>query len=239
VINLPARARGALALARARSQIDEVRPLHSTIRLLPCFAVLAAAACDEHDLSAPPPAVFALFDPAGMPPTIPLPNEVAMLAAQPNTPAVASFSGALAPASVRADDVLAIDLGTATPIVGVSPTFDPTTAHLVVMPPPTGWPVGRVAVVLRAGETGLRGANNEPVVATPAFFFARSPLPVASCTSPQPGCSSMTPVLTLSQAIGLEQLRQAYAPLFAALDARGLPRDQVALLWTFVVNPAP
>jgi hypothetical protein len=184
--------------------------------------------------------VFALFDPAGMPPTLPLPNEVAMLAAQPSTPAVASFSGALAPASVRADDVLAIDLGTATPIVGISPAFDPTTDHLVTMPPATGWPAGRVAIVLRGGDNGLRGANDEPVVATPAFFFARSPVPVASCTMPQPGCSSPTTVLTLEQAIGLEQLRQAYAPVFAALEARGLPRDQVPLLWTFVVNnPVP
>jgi len=216
-----------------------VRNGHRTILPFALLAVSLAASCTTTDLTAPPDVVFALFDPAGEPPQIPLPNDLAMLGGQPNSLAVASFSQALDPASVRADDVIAIDLAAAAPIIGIAPSFDPATNRLLVMAPAAGWPAGRVAIVLRGGESGLRGASGEPVVATPAFYFARSTKPISNCTAPAPDCTSATSVLAVEQAVGLERLRQAFAPLLAAVEARGIARRDVVLAWTFTVAPSP
>src|SRR5262249_36482851 len=100
-----------------------------------------------------------------------------------------------------------------------------------------GWPLGhRIAIALVGSPSGLVGANGEPVVASPAFFFARGPNPVSNCAAPAPNCTSATPALTLAQAIGLEQLRQALAPLIDALVPQGIPRDQLAIVWTFTIG---
>ena len=78
-------------------------------------------------------------------------------------------------------DVLAIDLVSMMPLAVSSIAFDPNTNQIVVMPPATGWPRGhRIAIVLRDGTNGLRGAGGQPVVASPAFYFARSTTPISN-----------------------------------------------------------
>jgi hypothetical protein len=208
---------------------------HKTGRIYLPLIAASLAACADTTITPPPDVVFALFDPAGTPPELPLPNDIAMFSGHPDSVTVTSFSAALDPASVRFDDVIAIDLVMMSPIVGIGPSLDSGMAQLSIMPPATGWPLGRVAIVLRGGDTGLRGAGGQPVVATPTFYFARSPSPISNCTSAL-DCTSATPVLTTEQAVALEGLRQAYAPLLAAVEARGLSRNDIVLVWTFTVT---
>ena len=42
-------------------------------------------------------------------------------------------------------------------------------------------------------------------------------------------------MIPVEQAIGLEMLRQGFAPLLAGLEALGIPRNEVVLAWTFTV----
>ncbi len=130
-----------------------------------------------------------------------------------------------------------INLTTMMPVTGVGLQLNPAMPRLVIAPSGRGVAGG---TPLRRGAArwtgGLAGAMGEPVVASPAFFFARSPKPLSSCVMPAEGCTSATPLLTVEQAIGLERLRQALAPLLAQLEALGIPPDQVALAWTFTVS---
>jgi hypothetical protein len=196
----------------------------------------ALASCADTDIRPPPDVVFALFDPAASPPQIPLPNDLTGQPAPLDAPAVASFSGPLDPGTVQPQSVLAIDLTTQTPIIVSGIVFDPSTNRIVVMPPAGGWPLGhRVAIVLRDRASGLQGAAGQPVVASPAFYFARSQTPISNCTAPAVNCTSASSVIPVEQAIGLERLRQGFAPLFAGLEAFGIPRNEVVLAWTFTV----
>lgn len=185
-----------------------------------------------------PQAVFAVFDPGGSPPQIPLPNDLTMQPASPATPAAAQFSGPLDPATIGPRSVIVLDTTTMAPITAARPTFDPASNRLIILPPDTGWPIGhRVAVALVGSPAGLVGVGGVPVVASPAFWFARGPNPVSNCAAPGPDCASATPVLSTEQAIALERLRAAYSPLVTALVALGVPREQLALAWTFTVAP--
>src|SRR4029078_9315986 len=123
----------------------------SMTSLCAVLAASTAVACTETDLSPAPDVVFALFDPAASPPQLPLPNDIAMFGAHPSTPTTASFTQPLATASLRVDDVIAINLSTSMPILGATPSFDPANNRLIVLPPAEGWPLGRVAIALRGG----------------------------------------------------------------------------------------
>src|SRR5262249_23311399 len=116
-------------------------------------------------------------------------------------------------------------------------SFDATNDQLSIAPPASGWPIGhRIAIAIRGSNGGLKGMDDIPVVASPAFFFARSNAAISNCTAPAPNCVSNTSALTVPQAIGLEQLRQALAPLITAIVAGGIPRNELALVWTFTVG---
>jgi hypothetical protein len=204
------------------------------------LACCGAAGCYDTGIRPPPKAIFALFDPAAMPPVIPLPNDLTMMPASPSAVAEETFSGPIDPASISVRSVIVVDLVTMLPIFNATVTLDPTIpgqSQIKIMPPPNGWPVGhRIAIALVGSPGGLVGEGGVPVVASPAFFFARGPNAVATCSMPTPTCASTTPALSLAQAIGLEQLRQALAPLIDALVAQGIPRDQLAIVWTFTVG---
>jgi hypothetical protein len=191
--------------------------------------------CTDTDIRPPPDVVFAIFDPSASPPQIPLPNDLTGQAAPRDSPAAASFSGALDPATVLPTDVLAINVMTGAPLALSGITFDATTDRIIVLPPAGGWPRGRIAIVLLDGANGLRGANGQPVVASPAFYFARLTVPISNCTMPAANCTSASSVIPVDQAIGLELLRQNFAPLLAGLEAMGIRRDEVVLAWTFTV----
>lgn len=200
------------------------------------LSLCGTADCIDTDTHPPAAAVYALFDPTGMPPVIPFPNELLNLPATPATSAGASFSGAVDPAKISFSSVLVLDVTAMAPLLGASPSLDGTGKQLSIAPPMGGWPPGhRIAVALRGSPGGLVGVGGTPVVAGPTFYFARSAKPLSNCTAPGPDCTSATPVLPVAQAIQLEQLRQALAPLVTALIGLGVPREEQALVWTFLV----
>jgi hypothetical protein len=208
------------------------RRRHRTL-LLP----LLLCGCFDTDIRPPPDVVFAVFDPGGSPPVIPLPNDLTMMPARPDSPAAAQFSAPLDPATVTPRTVVVFDLTAMMPVLAAAARFDDASDRIVIAPPPTGWPVGhRIAVALVGGDGGLAGSRHQPVVASPAFFFARATRPLVVCSSATT-CVSATPALSVAQASALEPLRLALAPLLDALEAQGIPRDRVVLAWTFTIAP--
>jgi hypothetical protein len=122
--------------------------------------------------------------------------------------------------------------------IPITAVFDMALERIVITPPATGWPPGRIAIVLLDGGSGLIGLRGEQVVASPAFFFTTSTTPVSNCVMPAPDCTSASPLLlTVPQAIALENLRLALDPLLAGLEAQGIARAAVPLAWTFTVAP--
>jgi pimeloyl-ACP methyl ester carboxylesterase len=53
---------------------------------------------------------------------------------------------------------------------------------------------------------------------------------------PASNCTSASPFIPVDQAIALEGLRQQLAPLLAAAEANGIPRNEVVLAWTFTIS---
>lgn len=109
--------------------------------------------------------------------------------------------------------------------------------RIEIAPPEAGWERGAlIAVVVRGGPHGLRGARGEPVECDAAFYFLRlrQPLNLHPDFRAFPGA-------TLAErekaARDLDAIRVALAPYFADLEEkRGIPRAEVAALWTFSVN---
>jgi hypothetical protein len=204
---------------------------------------LAVAGCWDTNTRPFPQVVSAIFNPAGMPPQIPLPNDLTMQPAPPNAVAAAAFSGLIDPTTITPMSVIVLDLVTMTPLIGATVTFNATAMpapELLIMPPPNGWPIGhRVAIALVGSPSGLVGVGGLPVVATAPFFFARGPNPVSNCAATAPGCTSTTPAIPVDQAISLEALRQGLAPLVGALEQLGIPRAELALAWTFTIAGGP
>jgi pimeloyl-ACP methyl ester carboxylesterase len=230
-----------------------------------CIALWAASAvgaCVNTDVRTPPDVIFADFDPAASPPKVPTPTDLArdpvtgkitvplapdasaaehelasylesLDAFPPASHAAETFSAALAPAPASA--VVILDLTTQMPVPGATVTVDGQ--RLSIIAPGGAWTGGHTYAI--ALTSALRGADGRQVVASPAFFFARSTKPLSNCTSPGPGCTSASATLPLDQAIGLERLRQALAPLFAAFELAGVPRDQIVVAWTFTISTLP
>src|SRR5262249_30017677 len=225
-------------------------------------------ACEDTSLRPTPTFVVAEFDPAAAPPRVPTPNDLARdpttgritvpLAANasqaekdfaaylatldaypPGSTATEPFTAALDPATVHTGPIVVLDVTTGARINDALISFDPQSFQLTV-DPATAWPSGHtIAIAVLGGPNGVRGADGRAVVASPAVFFARSTRPRSNCTAPRPNCTSASPFIPLDQAIGAERLRQALAPMFAFLDAQGIPRNQVVVAWTFGISSRP
>lgn len=236
---------------------------------LASLLLLLPLGCVSEEVRSPPEVVFAEFDPAASPPVGPTPNDLArdprtgavrfplgpdpsdaeraladyfaaLDAYPPMLTAEASFSAPIDPATATGRNVIVLDLTRRLVVEGASFVVDPSGRRLTIVPPGGVWPSGHgIAVAVIGGEDGLRGAKGEPVVGTPALFFSRSVRPISNCTEPGPECSSFTPLLSVEQAVGLERLRRALAPLFEAYEALGIARDRIALLWSFTLSARP
>jgi hypothetical protein len=102
--------------------------------------------------------------------------------------------------------------------------------------PRTGWERGATyAVVMRGGERGVRGAAGERVECDAAFYFLRleERLDTPEHERAFPGD---TPEERRKNAADLEEIRTDLAPFFDFFAGRGLPRAEVAALWTFTVT---
>jgi pimeloyl-ACP methyl ester carboxylesterase len=71
------------------------------------------------------------------------------------------------------------------------------------------------------------------VVASPAFFFLRAGKDLTQHADALPGATRAEKRETAAR---LEAVRQKLEPSFAVLEAQGVPRAQVAALWTFTVH---
>ncbi len=102
--------------------------------------------------------------------------------------------------------------------------------------PRFGWDRGATyAVVMRGGESGVRGAAGERVECDAAFYFLRltERLDTPEHELAFPGDSAEE---RRASAARLEEIRTDLAPFFDFFAGRGLPREEVAALWTFTVT---
>src|SRR5262249_33024882 len=76
----------------------------------------------------------------------------------------------------------------------------------------------------------ITDSGGEPILPPPTMVLLKSANPLFD------GAHSTVNVLDDTQAAQLEALRQALQPLFAAVEAKGLPRQLISLLWTFTTE---
>lgn len=232
-------------------------------RIVPGFGLVLLLGCSSELPQTPPGKVVkAVFDPAKV--DIPTPSDLAVkagkVAIEPNeyisdaenelklsfngndgfstaSTAWVRFSGALSAASLTDQTVLAIDLGDKGK--GVPARLKVTVSyadcnHSLTLSAPNGFLQGhRYLFAVRGGADGAQGASGEPVVPSPVFHFLRAGKDLREHLEPIPG---ETREEKRKAAETLEGLRQQYEPLFQVLESQGLPRREVAILWSFTAQ---
>ncbi|MBX7097809.1 MAG: hypothetical protein K1X89_08860 [Myxococcaceae bacterium] len=212
-----------------------------------------------------------VFDPAGSPPQVPTPNDLAIdrttgkvkapvdptsSAAQQefttdylntlngfpvSAVAEAKISGgALDPATVNDMTVLVAQLSgselTGDPVI----SYDATANSIKIAPPGGTWGKTRkFAVAVLNGKNGVQRAGGGLVAPSDAWALVRSKATLVTCsdlTSASCAPAIAAAPLSTAQAVGLEGLRRAYAPV---LDLLGVERKTVALLWVFSTVDQP
>lgn len=116
-------------------------------------------------------------------------------------------------------------------------------AHTVVINEETGaltlrpeerWPASAtVLIALRGGSKGLRAKSGAPLDADVTFYFLRGAEKLDEHASVFPG---ETPGEQLKVARQLEAVRQSLQPHFEAVESLGVPREELAVLWTFTLQ---
>ncbi len=241
------------------------RPYSSWVRSL-SFAALVGVITGCAELPQTPPAkgVMPLFDPSTS--EVPSPNDLAMVdgrvAISPNAAAPAAdnalkallngqdgfssgsstrvrFSGPVSPASFSPQSVVVLDLGRAgegTPPFPMQVAYEYADCDTsLTLTAPQGFVHGhRYLFALRggAGEDAVKGAGGEPVVPSPVFFFLRAGKDLREHPDAFPGSREER----AATAEKLEAVRRQLEPHFATLETHGLPRRDVAILWSFTVQ---
>lgn len=247
----------------------------------------AACAPDVAQNPPPGATIVVLFDPGAAVPVVPSPNDLARdprtgLVVVPPTPgetvaqrefevdylgALAGFpfestaqvavSGDLDAGTVRADDVIAFDLGSggrgAMAPAAVEPTYLASTRSILVTPISGAWTRGHTyAIALLAGTKGLRGAKGESVIGSDVWALVSSSTPLVTCQDlASSACQPTVDIIPSTEtdpekrlrdqtakAVQLEQIRRMYAPLLDGLAASGTPRENVPIVWTFTIVDA-
>jgi len=159
-----------------------------------------------------------------------------------------------------------VDLTAAAPVAGASAAYSDmpgnfdAKSQISIAPPPTGWPTNHlIGIALIGGASGIQGAPNAPLVGSSAWALVRSSSSLVTCTTltlpdggTNPECLPTVSGLPSNQtdpaarvqdqahtAVQLEMLRLLYQPFLDSLAAQGVPRDSVALAWTFKVTSRP
>lgn len=230
--------------------------------LLALFAPLAPA-CGL-DLDPPAQVIHARFDPDAR--VIPMPSDILRDAARGHldiptdgdlTPAerelyqdldqldgwssasaaTVSFDGIIDPATVN-DDTLEVWRWGQTPtrVTDATVTVAADGRSLTIDAPRTGWARGATyAVMLRGGAQGARGAAGARLDCDAAFYFLRltERLDTPEHERAFPGDTARERQDAARQ---LEDIREDLAPLFDFFATRGVPRADVAALWSFTVT---
>jgi pimeloyl-ACP methyl ester carboxylesterase len=177
----------------------------------------------------------------------------------PTTAVASTRIRGLDPSTVKATSVLLIDLHpeAGLPIIQPEPGYDAEKGLLTLTPPRSGWPKGgHYAVAVIGGADGLKGTEDRPLVGSPTWALLRAPTPLVECQEDVPRtpdtCRSVTNIIPSTEkdpaarmkdqaakALRLEALRVRYAPVLELLEGRGIPRQDVALVWTFTVMSLP
>lgn len=230
---------------------------------IPVSLLLVAACGPTIPTRERPPVVTVVYDPAAS--NLPTPNDLALdangvVAIAPNplvsdaenalkatfngrrgfsaaSSARAQFSAPVSAASVTAQSVLAFDLGpdgkgpvTAVVVDRVYADCDAS----VTLSAPAGFSPGhRYLFAVRGGEGGVKGRDGEEVVAAPAFYFLRAGEDLTKHADALPGATRAERADTAAR---LEAVRQVLEPFFGVLETQGLPRNEVAALWSFTVH---
>ncbi len=163
-------------------------------------------------------------------------------------------SGALDPKTVKADTVVVLDLTNSANPVALTPRYDAEKLSISVAPPAGGWLRGhKYAIAVIGGSNGVRGANNEPVIGSPAWVLVTGKFPLFECDKDNPDhCAPTVDIIPSSKfdpvekfkdqvdkAKKLDQLRKGYAPLLENVArARGIDKSDIPILWTFSILDA-
>jgi hypothetical protein len=216
------------------------------------------------DLDPPPPIIHARFDPDAK--VIPMPTDVLRDADaghldipidDTNTPAenelytwMNTMDGWSSASSATVELTGAIDAGTVTaddlqvwhwdetpePVDGVTVKVADDEQSIEIVPPRTGWARGgKYVVLLRGGTAGVDGKLGEKVECDAAFYFLRQTerLDTPEHERAFPGD---TRAERQENARKLEAIREDLAPQFDFFEGQGIPRDDVAALWSFTVT---
>ncbi|HLU65656.1 MAG TPA: hypothetical protein VKZ63_05245, partial [Kofleriaceae bacterium] len=223
---------------------------------------LALAACGL-DLDPPPGVIHARFDPDAR--VIPMPSDVLRDEAQGRlaiptdgvtgaelhlyqqlnrmdgwssaSAATVVLDGAIDPSSLTGDALQVWRWGpTPAPVPDARVRVSPDRLTVTIDPPRTGWDRGATyAVLLRGGERGARGEAGERLECDAAFYFLRldQELDTPEHERAFPGATAEERRATAAR---LEAIRRELAPFFDFFAARGIPRDEVAALWSFTIT---
>lgn len=240
---------GALALAACTPDIPKDAPAdHAIVAFDPAAATPVVPSPNDLAIDPTTGKVHAPVDPNSPPANQEFLNEyLNTLDGFPleSTATALIQNGDLDPATVNASSVLVNDLTAAAtggnPAVAATAQYDAATHQIVIAPPNGAWARGHKfeVVVVSSANSGIQLANGGgQVFASPVWAFARSATPLVTCEGTV--ChSNLSAVSDVAQAQQLEHLRQGYAPLLDALAANGVPREAVALLWTFTTTTHP
>ncbi|MHB8879736.1 MAG: Ig-like domain-containing domain, partial [Myxococcaceae bacterium] len=149
----------------------------------------------------------------------------------------AQLTGPLSAASISEASLPALDLGeggkgvpVAVPVVREYTPCD----HSISLASPSGFLPGHVYLfAVRGGAAGLKGEAGEEVAASPAFHFLRAGKDLREHLDALPGATRAERQATAEK---LEAVRGKLEPLFQILEKHGLPRREVAALWSFTAH---
>jgi hypothetical protein len=149
-------------------------------------------------------------------------------------PANASFSEPIDPATVTAETVQVWEQGASPRAVqGVRLEVTEDSQKVVAYPPREGWsPGGRYAVVVRGGPSGVKTADGRPLGPDAAMYYL-----LAAASLDDPAHQHAFPGATRADRVASgAQLESARAALQAWYAPIGVPRDEIAALWSFTVT---
>jgi hypothetical protein len=185
----------------------------------------------------------------------------------PGSTVGATFSGALdatsvtVPTATAPGAIVVVDTTAGAAVTGLAVSVASDGKSFSVGNPARFTSGHRYAVLVFGGSdaNGLRGADGKKVIASPTFFFLRSPTPLvqrcanpgdASCACPAAAlasatdttCHSATQALSDAQARQAEPQRQAVNQALSQLLPLAAPsrsRNDVVLFWSFTITAQP
>lgn len=170
-----------------------------------------------------------------------------------------TFTHPLDPATVTAATVRVLDLSANNATVDVTRVYTDSTnvaapGQVAIAPPVGGWTPGhRYAVAIIGGVNGVRGKTGLACVGSATWSFIRNEGELIDCPNDDlasSACRLTTEIVPsaitedpgrrvadqLATAKRLETLRRKYKPAIDFLVTSGIPRSELALLWTFRVD---